>query len=137
MIGNAPGSPRLEAGAFCFQIKEKCQFFGKSAGAECQYQYNFVQFCEPGVVQGYEKELFMDKVYIVAGTKHQYEIFLLMAGVNPKDFPYLARKSQLLGMQDFKYTLFGEFYFNEAYNDLMFQAKRGAEIPLSFYEGKF
>ena len=79
----------------------------------------------------------MDKVYIVAGNKHQYAIFLLMAEVNPKDFPYLERKSQLLGMQDFKYTLFGEFYFNEAYNDLMFQAKRGEEIPLSFYEGKF
>ena len=79
----------------------------------------------------------MDKVYIVAGNKHQYAIFLLMAEVHPKDFPYLARKSQLLGMQDFKYTLFGEFYFNEAYNDLMFQAKRGEEIPLSFYEGKF
>ena len=94
-----------------------------------------MHFCEPGVVQSYEKELFMDKVYIVAGNKHQYEIFLLMAEVNPKDFPYLARKSQLLGMQDFKYTLFGEFYFNEAYNDLMFQAKRGEEIPLSFYEG--
>ena len=96
-----------------------------------------MHFCEPGVVQSYEKELFMDKVYIVAGNKHQYEIFLLMAEVHPKDFPYLARKSQLLGMQDFKYTLFGEFYFNEAYNDLMFQAKRGEEIPLSFYEGKF
>jgi hypothetical protein len=40
-------------------------------------------------------------------------------------------------MQDFKYTLFGEFYFNEAYNDLMFQAKRGEEIPLSFYPGLF
>ena len=79
----------------------------------------------------------MDKVYIVAGNKHQYAIFLLMAEVYPKDFPYLERKSQLLGMQDFKYTLFGEFYFNEAYNDLMFQAKRGEEIPLSFYEGKF
>ena len=79
----------------------------------------------------------MDKVYIVAGNKHQYAIFLLMAEVHPKDFPYLERKSQLLGMQDFKYTLFGEFYFNEAYNDLMFQAKRGEEIPLSFYEGKF
>ena len=96
-----------------------------------------MHFCEPGVVQSYEKELFMDKVYIVAGNKHQYAIFLLMAEVHPKDFPYLARKSQLLGMQDFKYTLFGEFYFNEAYNDLMFQAKRGEEIPLSFYEGKF
>ena len=96
-----------------------------------------MHFCEPGVVQSYEKGRCMDKVYIVAGNKHQYEIFLLMAEVHPKDFPYLARKSQLLGMQDFKYTLFGEFYFNEAYNDLMFPAKRGEEIPLSFYEGKF
>jgi hypothetical protein len=44
-----------------------------------------VHFCEPGVVQSYEKELFMDKVYIVAGNKHQYAIFLLMAEVHPKD----------------------------------------------------
>ena len=79
----------------------------------------------------------MDKVYIVAGNKHQYELFLAMADVQPKAFPYLARTSQLLGLQQFKYTLFGEFYVNEAYNDLMFQAKRGEEIPLSFYEGKF
>jgi hypothetical protein len=67
-----------------------------------------VHFCEPGVVQSYEKELFMDKVYIVAGNKHQYAIFLLMAEVNPKDFPYLERKSQLLGMQDFKYQRSGK-----------------------------
>jgi hypothetical protein len=79
----------------------------------------------------------MDKEYIVAGNREQYEKFLAMAEVHPKDFPYLARKSQLLGMQHFRYTLFGEFYRNEAYNDLMIQAKRGEEIPLSFYEGKF
>jgi hypothetical protein len=88
-------------------------------------------------MQRYEKGRGMDKVYIVAGTKHQYEIFLLMAEVHPKDYPFLARKSQLLGMQQFSYTLFGEFYLNEAYNDLMFQAKRGEEIPLSYYKGKF
>jgi hypothetical protein len=65
---------------------------------------------------------------------------------------FRSRKPWLLGIHCFsgflgrrqvfqatfkKYTLFGEFYFNEAYNDLMFQAKRGEEIPLSFYEGKF
>ena len=79
----------------------------------------------------------MEKVYIVAGTREQYERFLAMAEVHPQDFPYLARKSQLLGMQRCRYTLFGEFYRNEAYNDLMVQAERGEEIPLSFYEGKF
>ena len=79
----------------------------------------------------------MEKVYVVAGNKAQYEKFLSMAEVSPKDFPYLERKSQLMGMQDFKYILFGEFYVNEAYNDLMFKAKRGEELPLSFFEGKF
>jgi len=43
----------------------------------------------------------MDKVYIVAGNKHQYEIFLLMAEVNPKDFPYLAKKLQHSGNAGF------------------------------------
>ena len=61
-----------------------------------------MRLCEPGVVQSYEKGRCRDKVYIVAGNKHQYEIFLLMAEVHPKDFPYLERKAQLLGMQDFK-----------------------------------
>ena len=79
----------------------------------------------------------MEKVYVVAGNKGQYEKFLSMAEVNSKDFPYLERKSQLLGMEDFKYVLFGEFYKNEAYNDLMFKAKRGEEIPLSFFAEKF
>jgi hypothetical protein len=42
-----------------------------------------------------------------------------------------------MGMQEFQYILFGEFYVNEAYNDLMFKAKRDEEIPLSFFEDKF
>ena len=79
----------------------------------------------------------MEKVYVVAGNKAQYEKFLAMAEVSARDFPYLERKSQLLGMEDFTYVFFGEFYLNEAYNDLMFKAKRGEEIPLSFLAGKF
>jgi hypothetical protein len=73
----------------------------------------------------------MEKVYIVAGNRAQYERFVSMATVNPKDFPFLERKSQLLGINDFPYILFGEFYSNEAYNDLMFKAKRGEEMSLS------
>ncbi len=47
----------------------------------------------------------MDKVYIVAGTKHQYAIFLLMAEVHPDPAVALSDSAQQMDLKQFD-----EFY---------------------------